>query len=209
MRFIIASAVMLGLMTGPLYAHENHGVPHIAGQSKGAEIKPVEVRAPQDARSYFTDTALLNQHGETVRFYSDVLQDKVVLLNVIFTHCDDACPLITRKLKEVREAMDEKTAEKVHFISITSDPLNDKPEVLQAFIRKHEIASPNWTFLTGDKADVDLVLARLGHFIASPEAHSTLLIAGDVANKRWNKIQPDAAVPAIAQRLQLLTEPRL
>lgn len=203
MKYIPFSALMLSMMINPVLAHESHDV-----HDEHPQAEQTEVSAPQDARSYFTDTALLNQHGETVRFYSDVLQDKVVLLNVVFTQCKDACPLITRKLKEVREAMDEQTAERVHFISVTSDPLNDNPEVLQTFIHKNGVESPNWSFLTGGKAEVDLVLSRLGHFIESPEAHSTLLIAGDVANKRWSKIRPDAQVQAIAQRLQLLTEPR-
>lgn len=207
MKYMTFSALMLTVMLSPAQAHENHD-----GHSEQPQMEQMEeqvkVSASQDARSYFTDTVLLNQHGEAVRFYSDVLQDKVVLLNVVFTHCDDACPLITRKLKEVRETMDEQTAKRVHFISVTSDPVNDDPGVLQSFIRKHGVESPNWSFLTGDKADVDLVLSRLGHFISSPQAHSTLLIAGDVANKRWSKIRPDAQVQAIAQRLQLLTEPR-
>ncbi|WP_417615439.1 SCO family protein [Oceanisphaera sp.] len=203
MKYIPFSALLLSMMINPVLAHENHDA-----HTQHPQAEQTEVSAPQDARSYFTDTTLLNQHGEAVRFYSDVLQDKVVLLNVVFTQCADACPLITRKLKEVRAAMDEQTAERVHFISVTSDPVNDDPEVLQEFIHKHGVESPNWSFLTGDKAEVDLVLSRLGHFIDSPEAHSTLLIAGDVANKRWSKIRPDAQVQAIAQRLQLLTEPR-
>ncbi|MNE62372.1 hypothetical protein D3C80_1576470 [compost metagenome] len=54
---------------------------------------------------------------------------------------------------------------------------------------------------------MDVVLGRLGQLSRSPEEHSTLLIAGDVANKRWSKIRPDAPPAAIAQRLQLLTLP--
>jgi hypothetical protein len=54
---------------------------------------------------------------------------------------------------------------------------------------------------------MDLVLGRIGQIIPSPEQHSTQLIVGDVANKRWSKIRPDAPAAAIAQRLQLLTMP--
>jgi cytochrome oxidase Cu insertion factor (SCO1/SenC/PrrC family) len=160
-----------------------------------------------DAQTYFTDTQLLNQDGEPVRFYSDVLKNRVVLLNVIFTHCNDACPLITRKLKEVRDALGEPLASQVYFISLTSDPQNDNPSVLKAFARKQGVDTPNWLFLTGEQAQMDLVLGRLGHLIPSPEQHSTQLIVGDVANKRWSKIRPDAPAAAIAQRLQLLTMP--
>jgi len=160
-----------------------------------------------DAQTYFTDTLVQDQNGRTLRFYSDVLKDKVVMLNVIFTHCNDACPLITRKLREVREAMGEEAASKVTFISVSSDPVNDTPQVLKEFARTQGVDGPNWLFLTGDKANIDLVLGRLGHLIPSPEQHSTQLIAGDVGNKRWSKIRPDAPPLAIAQRLQLLSQP--
>ena len=160
----------------------------------------------RDAKTWFTDTPLQDQNGETLRFYSDALQNRVVLLNVIFTSCNDACPLITRKLKEVRELLGDK-ADGITFISLTSDPLRDTPAVLKAYTLKQGVDGPHWLFLTGDKAQMDLVLGRIGQIVPTPEQHSTQLIVGDVANKRWSKIRPDAPAAAIAQRLQLLTMP--
>ncbi|MFP3408349.1 SCO family protein, partial [Pseudomonas sp. SIMBA_065] len=112
------------------FAHEGH-----------LEQAPEPQPAPQamtsgggtrDAQTWFTDTVLKDQNGRELRFYSDVLKDKVVMLNVIFTHCTDACPLITRKLREVREAMGQQLASQVTFVSISSDPLNDTPQALKA-----------------------------------------------------------------------------
>ena len=160
----------------------------------------------QDAKTWFTDTPLQDQNGDTLRFYSDALQNRIVLLNVIFTSCNDACPLITQKLKEVRELLGDK-AQDITFISLTSDPLRDTPAVLKAYTLKQGSDDPHWLFLTGDKAQMDLVLSRIGQIVPTPEQHSTQLIVGDVANKRWSKIRPDAPAAAIAQRLQLLTMP--
>ncbi|MCE5983041.1 SCO family protein [Pseudomonas wadenswilerensis] len=197
----LALALCLWILSSVALAHEGHASPT-------PSATPVTTEGgTRDARSYFTDTVLQDQNGRSLRFYEDVLKDRVVLLNVIFTHCNDACPLITRKLREVREALGEEAASKVTFISLSSDPQNDTPAVLKAFAEKQGVDGPNWLFLTGDKAQMDRVLARLGHLIPSPEQHSTQLIAGDVANKRWSKIRPDAPAPAIAQRLQLLSQP--
>ncbi|WP_271409309.1 SCO family protein [Pseudomonas sp. Q1-7] len=209
MKRLIPLALALGL-AGSALAHEGHEghetqQGHDAAPSTAPAAQPLT--GTRDARTYFTDTLLRDQNGNEVRFYSDVLQGRLVMLNVIFTHCNDACPLITRKLKAVREAMDDDLAKQVYFISLSSDAERDTPEVLKAFAAKHGVDSPNWIFLTGDKADMDRVLARLGQLGESPEAHSTLLIAGDVPNKRWSKIRPDAPVNAIAQRLQLMTMP--
>ncbi|SFP40890.1 Cytochrome oxidase Cu insertion factor, SCO1/SenC/PrrC family [Geopseudomonas sagittaria] len=199
----LAVALVACLGVAIAEAHEEHAA---APAAKGPVAQAVAGGGTLDARSYFTDTELLNQDGETVRFYSDVLAGRVVLLNVIFTSCEDACPLITRKLAEVRKALGNDAAQ-VHFISLSSDPVKDSPQALKAYARKHGADDANWTFLTGPKAQMDVVLGRLGQLSRSPEEHSTLLIAGDVANKRWSKIRPDAPPAAIAQRLQLLTLP--
>lgn len=186
-------------------AHDGHGPS--APQPQPAPQAMSSGGGTRDAQTWFTDTVLKDQNGRELRFYSDVLKDKVVMLNVIFTHCNDACPLITRKLREVRDAMGPELAGQVTFVSISSDPLNDTPEALKVFAQKQGVEAPNWLFLTGDKANVDLVLGRLGQFLPSPEQHSTQLIAGDVAGKRWSKIRPDAPPVAIAQRMQLLAQP--
>lgn len=199
--------LLAGLWGAIATAHEAHpqsvGAPPAA---TGPVAQELAGGGSLEARHYFTDTLLLDQDGRELRFYSDVLAGRVVLLNVIFTRCEDACPLITRKLVEVRQALGAQAAQ-VHFVSLSSDPHNDSPQALKAYARQHGADDPNWIFLTGDKQRLDRVLARLGQLSRSPEEHSTLLIAGDVANKRWSKIRPDAPAAAIAQRLQLLTLP--
>lgn len=194
--------VCLWILASVAFAHEGY-----APTPQPAPQPMTSGGGTRDAQTWFTDTVLKDQDGRELRFYSDVLKNKVVMLNVIFTHCNDACPLITRKLREVREAMGPALAAQVTFVSLSSDPLNDTPEVLKAFAQKQGVDGPNWLFLTGDKASVDLVLGRLGQFLPSPEQHSTQLIAGDVAGKRWSKIRPDAPPAAIAQRMQLLAQP--
>ncbi|RAI68344.1 SCO family protein [Pseudomonas fluorescens] len=195
-----ALSICFCMFSSVALAHEGHEqtAPSVAAVQPSTDTN--------DSKAWFTDTPLQDQNGNTLRFYSDVLQDRVVLLNVMFTRCDDACPLITRKLKEVREALGDK-ADGITFISLTSDPLRDTPAVLKAYTLKQGIDGPHWFFLTGDKAQMDLVLDRIGQTGPNPEQHSTRLIVGDVVNKRWSTIRPDAPVAAIAQRLQLLTMP--
>jgi len=212
-RVFLLGALGLSYALAQDYTQEQHpegahGQAHHPAPAASAPAQPAAASTgTRDPQAYFTDTQVIDQDGRRLRFYSDVLKDRVVLLNVIFTHCNDACPLITRKLKEVREALGEGMADKVWFVSLSSDPLNDSPEVLKAFAAKHGVDGARWLFLTGDAQDMALILGRLGHLVPSPEQHSTLLIAGDVANKRWSKIRPDAPVNAIAQRLQLLSMP--
>ncbi|MBY8932944.1 SCO family protein [Pseudomonas fluorescens] len=196
----ISLTVCFWIFSTVAFAHEGHV------SEPPATVAAAPAKGTHDAKTWFTDTPLQDQNGETLRFYSDALQNRIVLLNVIFTSCNDACPLITQKLKEVRELLGDK-AQDITFISLTSDPLRDTPAVLKAYTLKQGSDDPHWLFLTGDKAQMDLVLSRIGQIVPTPEQHSTQLIVGDVANKRWSKIRPDAPAAAIAQRLQLLTMP--
>ena len=50
--------------------------------------------------NYFPDYQLINHRNEKVRFFSDLIKDKVVVINFIYTSCPDACPLETSRLRE-------------------------------------------------------------------------------------------------------------
>jgi cytochrome oxidase Cu insertion factor (SCO1/SenC/PrrC family) len=156
----------------------------------------------EEGRSYFTDLPVVNQDGETLRFYSDVLKDQVVVLSFIFTNCPDACPLITRKLVETRNAMDEGLRDEVRFISLSVDPERDTPQAMKAFAEKLGADQPNWLFLTGEKSDMETIVKRLGQYTDNVDAHSTLLIAGNVKNKHWMKIPPMVPAWGVAEKLE-------
>src|SRR3712207_6998487 len=46
-------------------------------------------------------STLTTQHGTPVRFYDDLIQGKIVAINVIYTSCQFACPLETARLAQV------------------------------------------------------------------------------------------------------------
>jgi cytochrome oxidase Cu insertion factor (SCO1/SenC/PrrC family) len=177
-----------------------------AAAAQPAVAPPAEKAAAgtRDARGYFTDLELQTQDGRKVRFYSDVLEGRTVLINVIYTTCKDACPLITRTLLEARNQIGDLFGKEVVFVSLTSDPKRDNPAALKKFAVEQGADVAGWTFLTGRKENVDHILKKLGQFSENVEEHSTLLIAGNVPAKRWSKIRPDAPPLAIAERLKAL-----
>jgi cytochrome oxidase Cu insertion factor (SCO1/SenC/PrrC family) len=52
--------------------------------------------------NYFPNFPLTTHDGKTVRFFDDVIKDKVVAINFIYTHCPDTCPLETAQLVKVQ-----------------------------------------------------------------------------------------------------------
>src|SRR5262249_32214082 len=61
-----------------------------AQQNRSAQ--PAAAVAEQSpSHKYFTDVVLVNQNGEKMRFYSDLLQGKVVIINSFFATCQGVC----------------------------------------------------------------------------------------------------------------------
>lgn len=176
------------------------------GLAKAQTASPA-VRGPVDAetraRTYFTDTKLLAHDGRERRFYSDILRDRVVLINFVFTECGDACPTITQQLLQARQQLGE-AAREVRFVSISIDPERDTPQTLAAFAAKQGAVDPEWLWLTGARANVDAVTRRLGAYTDNPQNHLTGLILGNVRTEQWVKMRPDASPRQIAAELRKL-----
>ena len=173
-----------------------------AAQAQQAKVSPAEREAK--AREYFTDTRLKTQAERTVRFYSDAMKDKVVLINFVFTQCGDACPLITAKLVQAKKDLGELFGREVRFLSISIDPRHDRPQDLAKFARKFDAVHPEWLFLTGEPANVEAVVKKLGSWTEDIESHSTAIIIGSPRQGKWKKVRPDAPPKVIAEELRHL-----
>src|SRR5512140_1395718 len=87
----------------------------------------------EKARSYFTDTTLVDQDGRRRRFYDDVLAGKTVLLGFMFTRCEGACPLLAERLNQVARALGGAYGRDVSFVTLSVDPEHDRPAELKRF----------------------------------------------------------------------------
>ncbi len=210
-QWIIAAATLVALQASAAPSeHAGHNHAADASQPVATPVSPAEAQRGglQEAAKYFTTLALRTQEGRKVRFFADVLQGRTVLINVIYTNCKDACPLITQQLNAVRQSLPaDALGKQVHFVSISSDPVRDTPQALKKFARQQSADVEGWTFLTGRKENVDTILKKLGQYSETIEGHSTMFIAGNVPAKRWSKIRANAPAQAIAMRLSELAAP--
>ncbi|MGB8508725.1 MAG: SCO family protein [Pyrinomonadaceae bacterium] len=141
---------------------------------------------PSPAQKYFSDVELLNQDGEKMRFYSDVLKGKTVIVNAFFTTCTSVCPPMNRNLEKVQEALGERLGKDVFIVSISVDPETDTPTRLKEYSRKFH-ARPGWLFLTGKKENVDWALYKVGQYVEEKNDHTTVIIIGNEATGLWKK----------------------
>lgn len=182
--------------------------PARAGTADAASVASAAPAASADpearGRAYFGDAELTDQDGHRQRFYSDLLSDKVVLINVVFTRCPSACPLMTQHLKAVRRQLGDRFGRQVRFLSLSVDPAYDTPQAMKRFAAQQGVDEPGWRFLVADEATTRAVLGRLGQWSDKAEDHTILLIAGNARRAHWTKLRPDAPPERIAADLSRL-----
>jgi protein SCO1/2 len=184
MRAILATAAAGALFlgnAGPVLAHG--GAPHEIAKP---DNRPVA--AQRYGANYFPNVPLTTQDGKTVRFYDDLLKNKVVAINFIYTSCTEVCPLETANLVHVYRELGERAGRDVVFYSISIHPKNDTPEVLKAYAAK--FGAP-WLFLTGTPEDIQLLGKKLGLLrerdVAAGSHHAAQLLLGDEPNGQWQR----------------------
>jgi protein SCO1/2 len=138
--------------------------------------------------NYFPNVTLTTQDGVRVRFYEDLIKDKIVAINLIYTTCKYACPLETARLAQVQEILGDRMGRDVFFYSITIDPEHDTPPVLKEYAQKFH-AGPGWLFLTGSAADIELISRKMGLYTepnpANKDGHTPSLVVGNAATGQW------------------------
>lgn len=142
--------------------------------------------AESPTKNYFTDVLLTNQNGEKMRFYSDLLKGKVVVINSFFATCTGSCLPLNRNLEKLQKALGDYMGKEVYFISISVDPTVDTPTALKAYAKKLN-AGPGWYFLTGDKENVDFALKKIGQFVDNKTDHLNIFIIGNERTGLWKK----------------------
>jgi len=167
---------------------------------------PSELAEEEKARNYFTDLEVVDQNGNRMRFYSDVLKGRVVLINFIFTNCKDACPMATQKMIQVRGELAPVIRDDVWFVSISVDPERDTPGAMKAFAQKMRVDESRWLFLTGEKRNLEHIVRKLGQYTEEVEAHSTLMLAGNDRTRHWTRVMPMTPPWGVAQQLRSLAE---
>ncbi|HYG78912.1 MAG TPA: SCO family protein [Pyrinomonadaceae bacterium] len=140
----------------------------------------------QAAQKYFTDVELVNQDGEKMRLYSDLLKDRVVVINFFFATCKGTCLPMNRSIQKVQDVLGDRLGKDAYIISISVDPTVDTPPRLKEYAGKIN-ARPGWYFMTGDKASVEFALKKLGQYVANREDHTNIVLIGNERTGLWKK----------------------
>jgi protein SCO1/2 len=160
---------------------------------------------PTPAQKYFSDVELVDQDGRKLRFYSDVLKGKTVVVNAFFTTCTSVCPPMNRSMEKIQQALGERAGKDVFLVSISVDPETDTPPRLKEYAAKFH-AGPGWVFLTGKKENVEWALYKLGQYVEAKDDHTTVIIIGNEATGLWKKALGMAKADALIEVVNSVAE---
>ncbi len=170
-----------------------------AGSTATAQAPEPKITGP--GRPYFTDLPLVTQHGKEVRFYSDVLEGRVVLISGFYINCKTICPRQNLILSRVQKMLGERLGTDAFIVSVTVDPRRDTPDKVKEYAGAFR-AGPGWTFLTGKPENVDWVNYRLGQYLEDPERHRGVYVIGNLKTGLWVKVSPDAGAEELVRQLE-------
>jgi protein SCO1/2 len=149
------------------------------------------------------DVTLVDQDGRKVRFWSDLVQGKVVAVSFIFTTCTTICPPLGANFARLRQVLGSRAGSSVELISVSVDPANDTPQRLKSWAAKFG-GGPGWTLLTGPRIEVDRLLRALQAYTPNFADHSPLLLIGNAVTGTWERtsgLAPAATIEAQLVRL--------
>lgn len=183
----IPHAVLIALLLAvatvtPSAAHSLAELEGMLGERE-KYFQPIDETAP--------DFTLQDAEGRAAAL--EDLGGKVVVLHFVYTSCPDVCPLHAERIARIQEMVNQTPMrELVQFVTITTDPEHDTPEVMRAYGPAHGLDSVNWMFLTSgpdQPEDTTRNLAeRFGHtFIQAEDGYQVHGVATHVIDRegRW------------------------
>ncbi len=149
---------------------------------------------------YVPNLPVQAQDGKTYAFYDELIKDKIVVINFIFTGCTQLCPLTTARLAAVKDQLGDAVGRDIYFYSISLDPLNDTPSALKKFSDGFKIGS-GWMFLTGKPDDMQNIRDHLGERNRDIGEHQALVILANDKTGEWGK---DSAMSETAHLVETI-----
>ncbi len=109
---------------------------------------------PPDHPRKLVDFSLTDASGRAVT-RSD-LDGKILVVDFLFTSCSLTCPVVNGQMERVQQQTTNQPD--VKLVSITVDPRDDTPAVLQKYGNSFGADTNRWLFLTGKKTELyDLI----------------------------------------------------
>jgi protein SCO1/2 len=193
--------VLAGLAVAPLATVVTSRAGGLIGQSWATRSSREKLQA-----RYFPNFELTTQESKKVRFYDDLIKDKIVVINFMYAQCEGICVPVTQNLKRVQNLLGKRVGRDIFMYSITLKPEEDTPEKLKHYVHMHKLKA-GWTFLTGKPDEIALLRRKLGFSDAKAKLdkdvtnHIGMIRYGNEARQWWAMCPGQANPPWIVESI--------
>lgn len=183
---LLAASLVLVLTGCSAPSESSGGVAEVSQVANNSAYRGVELQPPWERPSF----TLTDQTGQPYDFHAQTAGVPTVLY-FGYTHCPDVCPLILGQLSAAIQEAPEEIRSELQVVVVTTDPANDTPEVMAAYLSKFDTELPvKFVGLTGDLPAVEAAQTAAGVPVAEDggKTHSTMAIyygSSDKANVAW------------------------
>lgn len=153
-------------------------------------------------RRYFTDLVVSTHEGTNVRFYSDLLKDRIVVINFFYTNCPTAQTSLST-LFRVQQSLGDALGKEVVLLSLSVDPERDTVEAVRKYAGKFN-PRKGWTFVTGKPQNIEAINLKLGNRNLIPEFHIQVFLLGNLATGQWMRLPETARAEAVVEGVRNL-----
>lgn len=153
-----------------------------AGSLSAAASSPTTLDVPE--------TTLLDQNGREVRFKSDVLGEKTVAIQFIFTTCRAICPVMGAAFAKLQDRLGERLGKDISLVSVSIDPVTDTPARMKQWGEQFD-ARPGWSLLTGEKGKIENLLKAL----EATNHNAPVVLLGNLRTGEWVRAYDDITAP--------------
>jgi len=146
------------------------------------------------------DVTLIDQDAQVVGLRELVEGKDVVLVDFIFGTCTTICPILSAGFTNLQRRMGSGPGGPT-LISFSIDPEHDSPEVMTKYLKRYR-AQPGWSFLTGDRDDIDKVMHAFDAYVPDKMSHQPVTFIKAGADGKWVKIDGLVSTKALITELE-------
>lgn len=151
-----AWAALTALTSVAAYGHEAH---HRHQESRQG-LEPARPKPLSGESVYHLDSTWTNQDGKQTKLSE--FQGKPVVVAMVYTGCQGACPMTISDLKKIEECLPAAARSQVRFAVFSFDSERDTPAKLKEFVKARSLDTSHWTLFHGDPGAVRKLSALLG-----------------------------------------------
>jgi protein SCO1/2 len=151
---------------------------HATGHAQANPLQQSRLFATSDVTPItIPDITLTDQDNRKVSLYTDLMKDKLVVLNFFYTTCTGICPTTGLWLSNLQNKLGPRLGKDVILISISLDPDVDTPDKIKAWSMRWK-RKPGWSLLTSPTKEVQ-ELTKQFLVLESAGMHSPTVFIGD------------------------------